>query len=100
MFSSNVQPKRRVRVGPAGARDDCAPLQRWEDEGGHHGADDPVELDWAEFQRRFFPGRRRHDLATLEAYAAYRSEGAAPAPSREIRLPAAVSQKPRKDATS
>jgi hypothetical protein len=90
-------------VGPAGHRDDCAPLQRWEDEGGHHSADDPVELGWAEFRRRFFPGRRRHDLAALEAYAAYRSEGEAStiaAPSRGIHPPAAVSQKPRKDATS
>ena len=30
------------------------------------------ELDWSAFLTRFFPNRRRHDLAALTAYAAYR----------------------------
>jgi hypothetical protein len=43
-------------------------------------ADSPVplasgvaqELDWDAFSARYFPGRRRHDLEVLSAYAAYK----------------------------
>lgn len=73
----------------ATARGDCAPLQRWEDEGGHYRADEPygeadptkrapAGLTWSEFLPRFFPGRRRHDLEALGAYAAYRSAKESP----------------------
>jgi hypothetical protein len=104
-------PVRQRAFVSAAARSDGPPLQRWEDEGGHYSADDEpvVETDrgkraaaglsWSEFLSRFFPGRRRHDLEALQAYATYRSEGT-PAPSRGIRLPVAVSQKSRKEATS
>jgi hypothetical protein len=30
-------------------------------------------LDWSAFVERFFPGRRRHDLEALTAYAAHRA---------------------------
>jgi hypothetical protein len=35
--------------------------------------DPPAGLDWSAFLRRYFPGRRRHDLEALKAYEAYRS---------------------------
>lgn len=94
-----------------GTRRDCVPLERWEDEGGHRSADDepdletdrsehaPIGLSWSEFLRCFFPGRRRHDLDALQAYAAYRSENP-PAASRAISLPVAVSNESRKEASS
>jgi hypothetical protein len=52
----------------------------------------PAGLEWAEFLRSCFPGRRRHDLEALKAYEAYRSESVSarspeivsvPAPARE-----------------
>lgn len=106
MFSPNVQPKRFVSA----LRSECEPLQRWEDEGGKQSADGAPEIEtrgeraaaglsWSEFLGRFFPGRRRHDLEALEAYAAYRSESA-PAPSTVVRLPAAVAKESTKGATS
>jgi hypothetical protein len=37
------------------------------------GADtDGDQLDWSAFLSRFFPNRRRHDLAALAAYQAYK----------------------------
>ena len=33
----------------------------------------PDGLDWGSFSAAYFPGRRRHDLEALIAYAAYRS---------------------------
>jgi hypothetical protein len=78
VFSTNVHLSAEARI-------DYAPLQRWEDEGGHHtddgsrvetgrGRHAPAGLSWSEFLTRSFPGRRRHDLVALEAYEAYRSE--------------------------
>jgi hypothetical protein len=32
----------------------------------------PNELDWQEFSAAHFPGRRRHDMAALTAYGAYK----------------------------
>ena len=32
----------------------------------------PDGLDWQRFSAAYFPGRRRHDLEALTAYAAYR----------------------------
>ena len=32
----------------------------------------PDALDWQAFRAAYFPGRRRHDLAAIIAYAAYR----------------------------
>ena len=34
--------------------------------------DVPDGLDWLTFSAAYFPGRRRHDLEALTAYAAYR----------------------------
>jgi hypothetical protein len=34
--------------------------------------DVPDGLDWQMFRAAYFPGRRRHDLEALTAYAAYR----------------------------
>jgi hypothetical protein len=112
VFSSNVQPKRRIRARPtAAAREDRALLQGWEDEGGHQSTDDDpdVETDhgkratgglrWPEFLRRFFPGRRRHDLEALQAYAAYRSEST-PATPRASSQPLAAAEESRKGARS
>lgn len=39
------------------------------------------QLDWSAFLTRFFPNRRRHDLAALAAYAAYRHSLAQGSPS-------------------
>ena len=84
MFGANLEPA----LAAAETRGDCAPLQRWEDEGGHRSADDEPDyetghakratagLSWSEFLRHFFPDRRRHDLEALGAYAAYRSKSA------------------------
>lgn len=102
---------RQRAFAPAGTRRDRAPLERWEDEGGQGSADDepdvetdcgehvPIGLSWSEFLRRFFPGRRRHDLEALQAYAAYRSESPLAA-SRAISLRVAVSKESRKEARS
>jgi hypothetical protein len=35
------------------------------------GEDIPDGLDWDAFSTRYFPGRRRHDLEVISAYAAY-----------------------------
>jgi hypothetical protein len=32
------------------------------------------ELDWDDFSARYFPGRRRHDLEVLSAYAAHKNK--------------------------
>lgn len=36
----------------------------------------PRGLDWQAFSALAFPGRKRHDLQAIKAYAAYRSGGA------------------------
>jgi hypothetical protein len=36
------------------------------------GDSDADELDWSAFLKRFFPNRRRHDLAALAAYEGYK----------------------------
>jgi hypothetical protein len=42
---------------------------------GHSDPDGVHEsLDWAAFSARFYPGRHRHDLEALTAYAAYRHD--------------------------
>jgi hypothetical protein len=33
-------------------------------------------LEWAAFRERYFPGRPRHDLEAITAYAAYRTDWA------------------------
>jgi hypothetical protein len=81
------RPPWQVRgLAPAEAGGGGAPIQRWEDEGGRYatadglevngasGKSSPAGLDWVEFLRHYFPGRRRHDLEALTAYEAYRSE--------------------------
>lgn len=60
---------------PAGApahpkREPSAALPR--DSRSDDGAQE--NLDWAAFSARFFPGRRRHDLEAITAYAAYRHD--------------------------
>jgi hypothetical protein len=35
------------------------------------GEDIPDGLDWDAFSTHYFPGRRRHDLEVISAYAAY-----------------------------
>ncbi|HEU5211496.1 MAG TPA: hypothetical protein VFU10_01880 [Gaiellaceae bacterium] len=53
----------------------------WENEGGRSATGDvevaeaPPALDWYAFCQSFFPGRRRHDLEAVKAYAAYRATG-------------------------
>jgi hypothetical protein len=68
----------------------------WEDEGGSYSVavepalasdrvsreEAPAGLDWYAFLTHSFPGRRRHDLKALEAYAAYRSSAVAEAQVR------------------
>ena len=54
-------------------------------------ADAAEALDWATFSKRYFPGRRRHDMEAVTAYAAY-SQG------REWRTaPARLSVVPTED---
>ena len=47
------------------------------------GARAPVGLDWQSFSAACFPGRRRHDLEGLTAYAVYRSSHAVDARSSD-----------------
>ena len=42
-----------------------------------------TDLDWREFSAARFPGRPRHDLQALVAYAAYRRSQVAAEPVRE-----------------
>lgn len=39
------------------------------------------ELDWERFVVEYFPGSRRHDLAAIAAYGAYRRSGVLPGES-------------------
>ena len=43
----------------------------------------PDGLDWQSFSAAYFPGRRRHDLEGLTAYADYRRSSAVDAQSSE-----------------
>jgi hypothetical protein len=43
----------------------------------------PDELDWQEFSAAHFPGRRRHDMAALTAYGAYKRSQPADEPAAE-----------------
>jgi hypothetical protein len=107
VFSSNVQPKRRIRpkreVVASRARTDggVRPTDIWENEGGSYSTADepdrapngvscdepPAGLDWHAFSTHSFPGRRRHDLEAVKAYEAYRSAGGRP--RDQLRRPAA-----------
>jgi hypothetical protein len=50
----------------------------------------PDGLDWVAFSRRYFPGRRRHDLEAISAYREYqhgrRRETSSPRSRRAIGL--------------
>lgn len=39
--------------------------------GSHTSSPVPAGLDWVAFSKRYFPGRPRHDLKGIAAYAAY-----------------------------
>ena len=39
--------------------------------GSHTSSPVPAGLDWVVFSKRYFPGRPRHDLKGIAAYAAY-----------------------------
>ena len=39
--------------------------------GSHTSPSVPAGLDWVAFSKRYFPGRPRHDLKGIAAYAAY-----------------------------
>jgi hypothetical protein len=65
---------RPARAQTPAARDTCPSIQNWENEGGRYPTvnetDAPGGLAWYAFSSRYFPGRRRHDLEALKAYAA------------------------------
>jgi hypothetical protein len=44
-------------------------------------------LDWQGFLARYFPGRRRHDLEALTAYAAYKSSQRPDRSKESVRAP-------------